>query len=72
MTLWCRTSPGSGPHLDWQRLSIVRDLVEPGFGVGFEARGHGPDGTEAPATVLNSIMSAARPAAGLGIPGLYQ
>ena len=40
--------------------------------VGFEARGHGADSdTEAPATVLNSIMEVARAGASLGIPGLY-
>jgi glutathione-independent formaldehyde dehydrogenase len=39
--------------------------------VGFEARGHGTKAGEQPATVLNDIMSIARPAAGLGIPGLY-
>jgi glutathione-independent formaldehyde dehydrogenase len=40
--------------------------------VGFEARGHGKDhGTEAPATVLNSIMDVTRAAGKLGIPGLY-
>jgi glutathione-independent formaldehyde dehydrogenase len=39
--------------------------------VGFEARGHGAKAGEAPATVLNDIMTIARPAAGLGIPGLY-
>jgi glutathione-independent formaldehyde dehydrogenase len=39
--------------------------------VGFEARGHGPDAGEQPATVLNDIMSVARVGAGLGIPGLY-
>jgi glutathione-independent formaldehyde dehydrogenase len=39
--------------------------------VGFEARGHGKDAGEAPATVLNDIMSIARVGAGLGIPGLY-
>jgi glutathione-independent formaldehyde dehydrogenase len=39
--------------------------------VGFEARGHGKDAIEAPATVLNDIMSIARAGAGLGIPGLY-
>jgi glutathione-independent formaldehyde dehydrogenase len=39
--------------------------------VGFEARGHGPDAGEAPATVLNDIMGVARAGAGLGIPGLY-
>jgi glutathione-independent formaldehyde dehydrogenase len=41
--------------------------------VGFEARGHGAEGSraEAPATVLNSIMDITRPAGRLGIPGLY-
>jgi glutathione-independent formaldehyde dehydrogenase len=39
--------------------------------VGFEARGHGKDAAEAPATVLNDIMGVARVGAGLGIPGLY-
>src|SRR5690625_2576296 len=39
--------------------------------VGFEARGHGPDAGEAPATVLNDIMTITRVGAGLGIPGLY-
>lgn len=39
--------------------------------VGFEARGHGPDAAEAPATVLNDIMAIARAGASLGIPGLY-
>jgi glutathione-independent formaldehyde dehydrogenase len=39
--------------------------------VGFEARGHGKDAGEAPATVLNSIMEVTRAAGRLGIPGLY-
>jgi glutathione-independent formaldehyde dehydrogenase len=41
--------------------------------VGFEARGHGADGSqrELPATVLNSIMQVTRAAGKLGIPGLY-
>jgi len=41
--------------------------------VGFEARGHGKEGSqgEAPATVLNSIMDITRSAGRLGIPGLY-
>src|ERR1700730_787267 len=39
--------------------------------VGFEARGHGHGAGEAPATVLNDIMTVARAGAGLGIPGLY-
>jgi glutathione-independent formaldehyde dehydrogenase len=39
--------------------------------VGFEARAHGKAGEEAPATVLNSLMSVVRAAGGIGIPGLY-
>src|SRR5699024_7043727 len=39
--------------------------------VGFEARGHGAGASEAPATVLNDIMTATRVGGGLGIPGLY-
>ncbi|WP_291791296.1 formaldehyde dehydrogenase, glutathione-independent [Brevibacterium sp.] len=40
--------------------------------VGFEARGHGSDAaTEAPATVLNSLMEITRAGGSLGIPGLY-
>ena len=41
--------------------------------VGFEARGHGHDGvkSEAPATVLNSLMGVVRVAGKIGIPGLY-
>jgi glutathione-independent formaldehyde dehydrogenase len=39
--------------------------------VGFEATGHGPDAGEAPATVLNSVMSITRAGGALGIPGLY-
>jgi glutathione-independent formaldehyde dehydrogenase len=40
--------------------------------VGFEARGHGAEAkTEAPATVLNSLMTLARAGGSIGIPGLY-
>jgi glutathione-independent formaldehyde dehydrogenase len=40
--------------------------------VGFEARGHGQDAKkEAPATVLNSLMSLTRAGGAIGIPGLY-
>jgi glutathione-independent formaldehyde dehydrogenase len=39
--------------------------------VGFEARGHGPGAGEAPATVLNDVMTAARAGASIGVPGLY-
>jgi glutathione-independent formaldehyde dehydrogenase len=39
--------------------------------VGFEARAHGANGQEAPATVLNSLMSIVRASGAIGIPGLY-
>ncbi|MCT1803781.1 MULTISPECIES: formaldehyde dehydrogenase, glutathione-independent [Kocuria] len=39
--------------------------------VGFEAKGHGKDAEEAPATVLNSLMEITRAGGELGIPGLY-
>lgn len=41
--------------------------------VGFEARGHGKEGSagEQPATVLNSMMEITRAAGGIGVPGLY-
>jgi glutathione-independent formaldehyde dehydrogenase len=40
--------------------------------VGFEARGHGKGADhEAPATVLNSLMTVTAAGGGLGIPGLY-
>jgi glutathione-independent formaldehyde dehydrogenase len=40
--------------------------------VGFEARGHGHGAAkEAPATVLNSLMTITRAGGGIGIPGLY-
>lgn len=40
--------------------------------VGFEARGHGAgSSTEAPATVLNSLMDVTAAGGALGIPGLY-
>lgn len=39
--------------------------------VGFEARGHGSGAGEAPATVLNDVMTVARAGAAIGIPGLY-
>lgn len=39
--------------------------------VGFEARAQGSTGQEAPAAVLNALMSVVRPAGSIGIPGLY-
>ncbi len=48
-------------------------LVDCGIdAVGFEAKGHGSGtGSEAPATVLNSLMGVVRVAGKIGIPGLY-
>jgi glutathione-independent formaldehyde dehydrogenase len=39
--------------------------------VGFEAKGHGAGATEAPATVLNSLMDVTAAGGAIGIPGLY-
>src|SRR5437667_5677513 len=39
--------------------------------VGFEAKGHGAGASEAPATVLNSVMSITQAGGRVGIPGLY-
>ena len=39
--------------------------------VGFEAKGHGENSQEAPATVLNSLMDVTFAGGGIGIPGLY-
>ncbi|MCJ1715139.1 formaldehyde dehydrogenase, glutathione-independent [Microbacterium sp. M1A1_1b] len=48
-------------------------LVDCGIdAVGFEAKGHGSgSGSEAPATVLNSLMDVTAAGGALGIPGLY-
>src|SRR5260221_1806505 len=39
--------------------------------VGFEARGHGAGAVEAPASVLNDVMTITQVAGAVGIPGLY-
>jgi glutathione-independent formaldehyde dehydrogenase len=39
--------------------------------VGFEARGHGAGAGDAPATVLNDVMTITQVAGKVGIPGLY-
>jgi glutathione-independent formaldehyde dehydrogenase len=68
--------------IDLTRSERLEDLIAEVLGVpevdaavdavGFEARGHGTQhSVEAPATVLNSLMSIARAGAGIGIPGLY-
>ncbi len=67
--------------VDLSKGDDLADLIESILGepevdaavdaVGFEARGHGEGAGEAPATVLNDIMSVSRAGASLGIPGLY-
>src|SRR5580704_6906073 len=68
--------------IDLSNSDRLEDLIEAVLGtpevdaaidaVGFEARGHGAQHTvEAPATVLNSLMSITRAAGRIGIPGLY-
>jgi glutathione-independent formaldehyde dehydrogenase len=68
--------------IDVSKSDKLEDLIEAVLGVpevdaavdavGFEARGHGQShDTEAPATVLNSLMTITRAAGRLGIPGLY-
>jgi len=39
--------------------------------VGFEARGHGHGAAEAPATVLNDMMTVTHAGGQIGVPGLY-
>lgn len=68
--------------IDLTRSDKLEELIEQVVGVpevdssidavGFEARGHGSRHTEeAPATVLNSLMTITRPGGAIGIPGLY-
>ncbi len=68
--------------IDLTKSDSLEDLIEGVLGVrevdaaidavGFEAKGHGSQhDTEAPATVLNSLMAITRAAGGIGIPGLY-
>ncbi|MDQ3686980.1 MAG: formaldehyde dehydrogenase, glutathione-independent [Acidobacteriota bacterium] len=68
--------------IDLTKSDKLEDLIEAVVGVpevdasvdavGFEAHGHGKQsGVEAPATVLNSLMTITRAAGGIGIPGLY-
>jgi glutathione-independent formaldehyde dehydrogenase len=68
--------------VDLSTSDQIEDLIEAVLGVrevdaaidavGFEARGHGAQSnTEAPATVLNSLMTITRAAGRIGIPGLY-
>jgi glutathione-independent formaldehyde dehydrogenase len=68
--------------IDLTKSDRLADLIEAVLGVpevdaaidavGFEAHGHGSQAkTEAPATVLNSLMQIVGPAGRIGIPGLY-
>ncbi|HMF53888.1 MAG TPA: formaldehyde dehydrogenase, glutathione-independent [Edaphobacter sp.] len=68
--------------IDLSKSDKLEELIEQVLGVpevdaavdavGFEAKGHGAHHTEeAPATVLNSLMTITRAAGGIGIPGLY-
>ena len=68
--------------IDLTRSENLEDLIAEVVGVpevdasidavGFEAKGHGEQHkVEAPATVLNSLMSITRAGGGIGIPGLY-
>jgi glutathione-independent formaldehyde dehydrogenase len=67
--------------IDLTKSDNLPDLIEAVVGkpevdaavdaVGFEAKAQGKKGEEAPATVLNSLMSIVRAAGGIGIPGLY-
>jgi glutathione-independent formaldehyde dehydrogenase len=68
--------------VDLTKSDRLEDLIEQILGVpevdasvdavGFEARGHGTHHTEeAPATVLNSLMTITRAGGAIGIPGLY-
>jgi glutathione-independent formaldehyde dehydrogenase len=67
--------------IDLTKSDNLADLIEAVVGkpevdaavdaVGFEAKAQGKKGEEAPATVLNSLMSIVRAAGGIGIPGLY-
>ncbi|MGA8026304.1 MAG: formaldehyde dehydrogenase, glutathione-independent [Bryobacteraceae bacterium] len=68
--------------IDLKKSDKLEELIEQVVGipevdasidaVGFEARGHGGQHTkEAPATVLNALMTITRAGGAIGIPGLY-
>lgn len=68
--------------VDLKKSDKLEELIEQIIGVpevdasvdavGFEAHGHGGQhATEAPATVLNSLMTITRAGGAIGIPGLY-
>ncbi len=67
--------------IDVRKSDKLEELIEQVVGVpevdasidavGFEARGHGKKDEEAPATVLNALMTITRAGGAIGIPGLY-
>ena len=71
----CETVDVSKSATVAEQIEQILGLPEVDCGVdcvGFEARGHGAEAKrEAPATVLNSLMSITRAGGALGIPGLY-
>ncbi len=71
----CETvNVGAGPVPDQlEQLLGVPEVDAAVDAVGFEARGegHGADAAEAPATVLNSLMTVTAAGGAVGIPGLY-
>jgi glutathione-independent formaldehyde dehydrogenase len=69
----CETVDVARGSVDEQIAQILGEPVVDAAvdAVGFEARAHGPDAPEAPATVLNSLMGITRAGGALGIPGLY-
>ena len=64
-------SGGAGVAEQIEQILGVPDVDSAVDCVGFEARSHGEAGDEAPATVLNSLMTVTRAGGALGIPGLY-
>src|SRR6266699_1110210 len=70
----CETTdlPHSGELPDMIEQIVGEPVVDAAVDcVGFEARGHGAGAGEAPATVLNDVMSITQVAGRVGIPGLY-
>ena len=71
----CETIDVSRSATVAQQIEQILGVPEVDCGVdcvGFEARGHGQDAKrEAPATVVNSLMTITRAGGALGIPGLY-
>ena len=71
--LRCDAVPVEEPfEIGEQEAMVARELRDAAVDcVGFEAKGHGAGASEAPATVLNSVMAITRAAGRIGIPGLY-